>query len=467
MVMQSARIVWNSFGAGLFCGVVLVMAPGAAQAQPTPGAVEQRVEQQMEASESTLESAATAVEEPAGPEPAQPSESPTIEIQPMAPSAESAGEPEAPPVAEPSPMEEPAEVAEAEPAPPSSYTVQSGDTLWSISSTFLSDPFYWPKLWNVNPTVTNPDLIFPGNVLMLPVKPPVAMAEAEAEAPPTEMAEAVEEAEEPPMTEAELLEEPVEEAPQEAPLFAEEEMIAELPEEKAPSFEVLPPPPTQSKEILALSSGYIAKGVPVAGRVVGTHEYRILLGEHDRVHLLPQGEGLEPQGRYTIYRRIKRVVHPVSNRVVGDLIQILGEVDVEKVEAVATGTIVKSFGAIEPGDYLMPTHAVEAVPMAPVVEGAGEALSGVVLEVVARRHLNAEFDIVYIDRGESAGVVAGDRFRIFRQGERAPAYARIANVRLPDRLVGELEILNVQADTATALLTRSAESVVPGDRIER
>jgi hypothetical protein len=43
----------------------------------------------------------------------------------------------------------------------------------------------------------------------------------------------------------------------------------------------------------------------------------------------------------------------------------------------------------------------------------------------------------------------------------------VANVQLPDRLVGELEVLSVQADTATALLTRSMEVVQRGDRIER
>ena len=105
--------------------------------------------------------------------------------------------------------------------------------------------------------------------------------------------------------------------------------------------------------------------------------------------------------------------------------------------------------------------------MAPVVERTGEALSGVVLAVTEQRNLAGQFDIVYIDQGESSGVIAGDRFQIFRRGDRTPAYAAVANVQLPDRLVGELEVLSVQADTATALLTRSMEVVQRGDRIER
>jgi len=334
----------------------------------------------------------------------------------------------------------------------------------------LSDPFNWPKLWNVNPTVNNPDLIYPGNVLALPNGHPAETVQAEpappvAEAPPAEttpeeMAAATEEA--PPAAPAE--EETPPPAPEEAPMVAEEQFT----EPELPAFEVLPPPPTQSKEILALSSGYIAKNLPVAARVIGTHENRMLLGDHDTIYLLPgKGTALEAQGRYTVYRRLKRVVHPVSRRAVGDLIQVLGEVEVQQVGQVATGLVIKSFASIEPGDSVMPSRTIEAAPTTPVVEGAGGSLSGLVLEVLEGRYLNGQFNVVYIDRGEVSGVVVGDRFRVFRRGERAPAYAPIANVQLPDRLVGELEVLSVQADTATALLTRSSETIALGDRIER
>jgi LysM repeat protein len=347
------------------------------------------------------------------------------------------------------------ETAQSEtPSGPPSYTVMPGDTLWSISSQHLSDPFDWPKLWNVNPTVANPDLIYPGNILMLPNGQPVETVQA----PPPPVAEAP----------------PAEEAPEEtaaAPAPAEEQqVIAEHSEEeqKAPEFEAPEPPPAQSYEMLALSSGYIAKNLPVAARVVGTHEYRVILGDHDTIYLLPSpGFTFEETGHYTIYRRIKQVVHPVSGRVVGDLIRILGEVEVQEVGPVSTGVILRSFDAIEPGDEVMPTQTVEAAPTAPVVEGAGGALSGLVLAVLGQHYIAGQFDVVYIDRGESSGVVVGDHFRVFRKGQRAPAYAPIANIQLPDRLVGEIEVLSVQGETATALLTRSTDTIALGDRIER
>lgn len=50
---------------------------------------------------------------------------------------------------------------------PDFYIVKKGDTLWDISAFFLDKPWHWPQLWGENPQIVNPHLIYPGDKLFL------------------------------------------------------------------------------------------------------------------------------------------------------------------------------------------------------------------------------------------------------------------------------------------------------------
>jgi hypothetical protein len=60
-----------------------------------------------------------------------------------------------------------AAAVELNPNHPQTYRVRSGDTLWGIAGRFLRDPWRWSEIWDVNPDVADPNLIYPGDVLQL------------------------------------------------------------------------------------------------------------------------------------------------------------------------------------------------------------------------------------------------------------------------------------------------------------
>jgi len=78
--------------------------------------------------------------------------------------------------------------------PESGYTVVKGDCLWKISKMKYGSPYYWPAIWDANKngvvneaalknkrhkTISNPNLIYPGQVLRIPALTDAQKKEAE------------------------------------------------------------------------------------------------------------------------------------------------------------------------------------------------------------------------------------------------------------------------------------------------
>src|SRR4051812_32394090 len=68
------------------------------------------------------------------------------------------------------------------PAGSKTYTIKSGDTLWSLAQQFFKNAYMWPQLWESNTWITDAHWIYPGDVLLIDSETAQAISDASAPA---------------------------------------------------------------------------------------------------------------------------------------------------------------------------------------------------------------------------------------------------------------------------------------------
>lgn len=364
------------------------------------------------------------------------------------------------------------------------YTIKNGDTLWDISATYLKNPFLWPKIWEENKYISDPDLIYPGNRLNVPsmlkaeeVTPIVKPEEKATEKTITEKAEerpspasAVEAGKEEAATSKEK-EAPLHPETEKREMVLEEEMvlpekaIAPLKSEKEAISQITPEVTKGGGEILSVD--YIIADSIDGGVIIGSKDNRNLLGKMDRVYIkTPNGEAPRVGDSYTVIRRIKKVTHPKTGRSIGNLIRVLGILRVVDVsEGLVTADIIRSADSISKGDRLIPYKLSFEAPIDAVPEKT--KLRGYIVETSNDKTVAGQFDIVYIDKGRKDGVSSGDIFLIYREGNKTSGYFQAEEPISTDIAVGRLKILSAQENTSTAEVARSSDTIEKGYIVEK
>jgi len=214
---------------------------------------------------------------------------------------------------------------------------------------------------------------------------------------------------------------------------------------------------------LTYASGSIQRSTPQDGYVnvitgdnqtTGDH---MILGSRDVLYLrLKNSDDVAPGDLFTIYRRPRKVFHPITGQYLGYLVNRLAVVQVSQVDKdLTTVQIVRAYATVSPGDpvmkFVLPADEGVAVDQPSSVNVEGRVVDFQsdmgIMNFVAQRN------IVYLDRGREDGIRPGNRMEMIRSGGN-----------LPQRLVGELKILSIEDRTATALITKSTSRILKGDR---
>ncbi len=304
------------------------------------------------------------------------------------------------------------------------HLVVKGDTLWDICEALYGNPWVWPKVWQLNPHITNPHWIYPGTELLLYY---------------------------------------------DVAKFYEESTAVE---ETAVVEEVLPPPPPPPPKVPTLTFseidqvGFITPFQPKGvGLILGEERERKLIGSNDKVYVKFR-ESTQPAvgDRFFIFRTSELIKHPVSKEDVGYLNDILGILEIIDVAPDhAKAVVVSSYEAIAIKDKLMPyKKRSEEI----VLHAGTEPKRGNIILAKGHVRLIADRQIVFIDLGGNDEIEAGNRFQVFRQPQAEDLLADDeSKIVLKIQPIGELLVLAVEQETAAALVTKSLNEFMPGEKI--
>ena len=355
--------------------------------------------------------------------------------------------------------------AAASPDQPGKYVIRQGDTLWDIANAFYRDPFLWPLIWKSNPSVNDPDRIYPGNSLAVPSLAPVERAmNAPDEASPVQEKAVVEKAQSQPAAAS-----PQAEA--EAPsLFQKRASIIEgitpEPEQPAAGSRIIVPEdaPTPIMDRYGMiSAGFVSEedskdhiqGSP-NDPYKGIHGTNILAYDDEVFIVVASRETVNIGDRFLIYEPVHNVKHPETGRDFGKLYKVNGILKVTgaKQKNVYLARITLSFDACMKGHLLAPYQ--EPTLIYPAKQRVEKNLAGQILEVTDRRSISGQVDIVYIDKGKEDGVEPGDQFTVMAVPNKETGVA------MP---IAELQVLIVKSRTSTAVVRKSIDSISTGNRV--
>lgn len=224
--------------------------------------------------------------------------------------------------------------------------------------------------------------------------------------------------------------------------------------------DLLPSESAVASPTFSFAASFIRPPTPYEARIsqitgdAQTTGNKRLLGAGEQVYLeLKNPQEVAPGDQFTVYRQVKKVYHPIRGQYLGDLTAIVGVVKVLKVtDNKATVKIVRSYDAIYPGDGA--SRQASSPPPAPA--SSTQSLpdgTGVIIELPPGQTLIAQGHVVYVDWGRNDGVKLGDKLLVFRE-----------TTGIPIQIIGEMQIVAVEDQTATALVVRSLAPFLQGDR---
>ena len=320
------------------------------------------------------------------------------------------------------------------PRHPEDYTVVKGDTLWDISGKFLHYPWQWVELWETNPQIKDPDLIYPGDRLTFSMKDGKPRLHLSKRLSRSGSSNAISKLK-PKIRESEL-----------------QEAIKLIPTDAIAPF--LTSPRVVDKETLENS--------PYVIDFAGEH---LIAGTGDRVYVRSI---LAPESlNYTIYRAGETYTNHQTQEILGYEAKFIADARLQKSGDPATLEIIKSSREIRRGDRVMINTnneiALNYFPRSPE-----NPINGRIISVFDGVSQIGQHNVVVLDIGSVDGIEVGHTFTIYHDGRivKDPFSKQTnATVKLPDEIAGILMVFRSFKRVSYGLVMSATQAIHIHDKV--
>jgi hypothetical protein len=313
--------------------------------------------------------------------------------------------------------------------------VKRGDTLWGIAKVFLRDPWFWPEIWQVNPQIHNPHLIYPGDTLRLVFidgKPQILLQRGDAA-----------------RVEPRVRSEPLEAA------------VTTIPYATVAAF-------------MSKPSVLDRDQIKHAPYVLATRDLHVVMSDGDTVYARGFTSPAELGTHYNVVRVGDALIDPDDNRVLGYDGIFTGSGHVTRQGDPATLLMTESARETRAGDKLIPGGVdvpLDFIPSAPRVKTNGR-----IIAVSDGVTIIGQYQVVVINRGARDGLAPGNVLAVYDYGPTVrdtneKGFFNLnrfgsSKVQLPSERTGTFMVFKTFDNISYGLIMEATNLIRVGDKIQ-
>lgn len=312
---------------------------------------------------------------------------------------------------------------------PTTYTVVRGDTLWDISGRFLKKPWLWKEIWQVNPSIKNPNLIYPGDMLSLTYvngKPRISLNRGKSRG-----------------------------TVKLSPSVRSEALVDAIPTVSLQSVNAF-----LTKNRIVSNTKYFDNKPYVVGGENGS----VVSGAGSKVYI--KGKLPENETGFGLFRQAKEFRDPKTNELLGvNADEIATATLLTKQGNVATLRLLGTTQEVRNGDRVLPTENRD-INANFQLSAPKTIIDAEIIDVPRGVTQVGRTDIVIINKGLKDGLDAGNVLSIYRKGEVVRDQVAGGSVKLPDEEAGMLMVFKTYDKLSYGIVLSANRPLSVGDKLK-